>query len=514
MLLCFFLGVVITGIASRKEIKKILNIMPQYNNKLEAVIDYVETKYADKISRKELEELAIPLFLEALDPHSAYIPSLKTQAIEDELEGNFEGIGVQFYIYDDTVYVVKVISDGPSEKAGLLAGDRIINVNDITIAGIGITNDSVMKKLKGKSGSIVNLDIKRKGHDQFLKIPIKRGSIPISSIDAFYLIDKETGYIKISNFSRTTHDEFLKDVLKMKKSGIKSLIVDLRGNSGGYMFSVIDIVDEFLEEGKAIVYTEGNASKRVDYIATSKKTNFIDLNIAILIDELSASASEIFAGAIQDNDRGIIIGRRSFGKGLVQEAVKFTDGSVLRLTVSRYYTPSGRCIQRPYNNGTKEYYSDQYLRYAYGDTANYYSDTAKIYFTSKGRKVYAGGGITPDITIPLDTSGYSKLYSDINRKNVAYLFAIKFVDNNRQALKTITTINTLEKYIQKNNVYEQFWDYAQNNGIEINNNDLIISKNHIENLILAYIARQTLDENAFFRIFNRNDNYLKDIIFY
>ncbi|MDL2262521.1 S41 family peptidase [Bacteroidales bacterium OttesenSCG-928-I21] len=480
--------------------------LPQ--DKLTTVINYVESQYVDTINRKELEEIAIPKFLESLDPHTTYSSAEETKEMEEELQGNFEGIGVQFNIFKDTVYVVKVIEGGPSEFSGVFAGDRIVKVNDSLIAGVGINNDKVMKLLKGPGGSKVTIDIKRKGNENLIPITIKRGNIPISSIDAHYMIDKNTGYIKISSFSLFTYQDFLNTVSTMKRKGINALVVDLRNNSGGYLSAATNMIDEFLEAGKMIVYTEGRARDRVNFLSTKERSEFVDLKIAVLVDDFSASASEIFAGAIQDNDRGTIIGRRTFGKGLVQEAKIFNDGSMIRLTTARYYTPSGRCIQKPYGKDVSDYYSEIANRFYHGEFIEKDSINFKdsiIYYTSGGRKVYGGGGIMPDIFVPIDTAGYSPLFGEINKKNLTYNFALEYVDKNRNKLLTVRNINEIQKFLNSNNAFEEFWGYISKNNVIIKSDELKISKIYIENNLSAYIARQVLDENAFYEIANKFD---------
>jgi carboxyl-terminal processing protease len=478
------------------------------NDKLNMIINYVESQYVDEVNRKELEELAIPKFLEALDPHTTYSSPEETKRMEEELYGNFEGIGVQFNIFKDTVFVVKVIEGGPSESSGVFAGDRIVKVNDSIIAGVGISNDKVMKLLKGPGGSRVTIEVKRKGNNNLIPITIKRGNIPISSIDAYYLIDKNTGYIKISSFSRNTYAEFHNAVSNMRKAGINSLVIDLRDNTGGYLNSATNMVDEFLDAGELIVYTEGRARGKTNVFSTSERNSFTDMNIAVLMDDFSASASEIFAGAIQDNDRGFIIGRRSFGKGLVQEATTFNDGSMIRLTTARYYTPSGRSIQKPYGEGIDDYYSDIYNRYYHGEFLEKDSisfNDSLIYHTSKGRKVYGGGGIMPDIFVPIDTAGYTPLFGEINRKNLTYKFSLEYVDENRNNLLSVRNLNELKSFMNKTDVFEKFWKYVKDNNVKIKSEELEISKTYIENYFLAYVARQVLDENAFYEIANRFD---------
>jgi carboxyl-terminal processing protease len=500
-------GIVIAELLNKDNTASTI-LIPQTKDKLNMVIDYVENEYVDKISREELAEIAIPKFLEELDPHTIYFTAEEAKGLDEELEGNFQGIGIQFNIFRDTVLVVSTIKDGPSEKQGLLAGDRIVKVNDTIIAGVGITNDLVMKKLKGPSGSIVSLKIWRKGHKELIPIKISRGNVPLRSVDAYYMVDKEIGYVKISTFSSNTHNQFVEAIFAMKKSGIKSVIIDLRNNAGGYLNSATNITDEFLESGKLLVYTEGQARPRKTTTSTTKRSACLDLEVVVLIDEFSASASEILAGAIQDNDRGFIIGRRSYGKGLVQEATTFDDGSVIRLTTARYYTPSGRSIQKPYGKGLDEYYADIYNRYAHGEFSEKDSiiqNDSLIFHTSKGRPVYGGGGIMPDIFVPIDTSNYTNLVRDINKKNLEYIFSITYVDNNRERMKKIVTLKDLKQFLVNDNAIDKFYAYILKNGVKINPRDKSISGKLIENDVYSYIARQTIGENAFYEIINSLD---------
>ncbi len=483
-------------------------LISQPKDKLNIVVDYVANEYVDKVDRNELAEIAIPKFLETLDPHTLYFSADEAKTVEEELQGEFSGIGVQFNIFKDTVLVVNVIEGGPSEKYGVKNGDRIIMVNDSLIAGIGIKNDQVMSMLKGALGSKVELKLFRKGEDKLISCNIVRGNIPLRSIDGFYIIDKSIGYVKISTFSLNTHNQFIDAVFKMRKKGIKSIIIDLRNNSGGYLNSATDIIDEFFETGKTLVYTEGNARAKTIIGSTKKRSACLDLDIVVLIDEFSASASEIVAGAIQDNDRGFVIGRRSYGKGLVQESTTFDDGSIIRLTTARYYTPSGRCIQKSYKNGLDEYYSDIYNRYINGEFLQ--EDSIRqidslIHYTGKGRAVYGGGGIMPDIFIPIDTTGYTNLYGEIGRANLEYYFSIEFVDKNRAALEKITNLIELRAYLKSQNLNTKFWQYVALNGINAQPKDVAISGKHIENSVAAYIARQVLGDDEFYEIANKYD---------
>lgn len=506
-------GILIAEVFNKSNTNHSILISPP-KDKLSMVIDYVVNEYVDEVDRKELSEIAIPKFLESLDPHTVYFDAQEAKAMEEELAGNFEGIGIQFNIFRDTVLVVNVIKDGPSETSGLKAGDRIVYVNDTLVAGIKITNDIVMKKLKGPGGSIVNLKIARRGIKELIPVKIQRGQIPLYSVDAFYKMDQSTGYIKITNFSKNTHTQFIDAVFTMKKTGLKTIIIDLRNNSGGYLVSATDIVDEFLENGKMIVYTEGRARGKKVTSATTKRSSCVGLDVIVLIDEFSASAAEIVAGAIQDNDRGFVIGRRSYGKGLVQESTTFDDGSVIRLTTSRYYTPSGRCIQKSYENGLDEYHADIYNRYIHGELLDQDSiklNDSLIYKTSKGRLVYGGGGIMPDIFVPVDTSGYSPLYSQISKKNLDYTFSIEYVDQNRAILEKFKSTKELLAYLQRNGVIQNFWQYVGTNGVVVKQRELALSGKYIENNVYAYIARQVLGDSSFYEIANSLDPVIDSV---
>lgn len=378
-------------------------------SKLQDVLQYINQEYVDTVNDDDLVERSIVSLLENLDPHSSYISAEELQANNEPLQGNFEGIGVEFNIVDDTVRVVAAIPGGPAEGVGVQAGDKIVMVDGKTIAGIKIANKGVMERLKGKGGTKVKISVKRNGRKGLIDFTITRGTIPIYSLDASYMLTANLGYIKISRFAATTYDEFMQALDKLQKQGMTKLVVDLRGNGGGFLNTAVDIADEFLPEGKSIVYTQGKARPRKDFYAT-KRGSFENGELFILIDDGSASASEILAGAVQDNDRGTLIGRRSFGKGLVQEQSEFTDGSAIRLTIARYYTPTGRCIQKSYKHGVDDYYNEELSRYESGELES--ADSIKVadslkYKTPGGKIVYGGGGIIPDEFVPLDTANRS-----------------------------------------------------------------------------------------------------------
>ncbi len=483
-------------------------------NKIDAIVDLIQSAYVDSISTDSLIEKTIPEMLKNLDPHTTYIPAKELVGVEEEMRGNFGGIGVQFSIQNDTVMVVDVISGGPSSKLGILPGDRIVTVNDTLLAGKGLKNEKVLNKLRGEKGTHVKVGIKRRGFHEMIPFDIIRGDIPIYSVDVSYMIDDNTGYIKVSRFGEKTYEEFMDGMKKLDQLGMKSVIVDLRGNPGGYLNAVIRMVNEFLDKGELIVYTQGNAQARKTYQADSRGA-FREKGIVVLVDDFSASASEIFAGAIQDNDRGWIIGRRSFGKGLVQEQIPFNDGSAVRLTVARYYTPSGRCIQKPYDKGNEQYYKDIMDRAIHGEFQRadsiHYSDTVK-YKTLSGRVVHGGGGIMPDFFVPADTSGYSPYFSKITQKGLVYQFALDYADSHREKLSAMHSAGEFEKYLGGNGILNEFVAYAEKKGVKPSAADLKVSADVINNQVKAYIARNIIGEEGFYPIIRNIDKTLLEAI--
>ena len=483
-------------------------------NKFDAIVDLIQNAYVDSISTDSLIEKTIPQLLKNLDPHTTYIPAKELVGVEEEMRGNFGGIGVQFSIQNDTVMVVDVISGGPSSKLGIVPGDRIVSVNDTVLVGKSLKNEKVLSKLRGEKGTKVNVGIKRKGIKDLIAFTITRGEIPIYSVDVSYMINETTGYIKVSRFGEQTYDEFMQGMKELDQQGMKNVIVDLRGNPGGFLNAVIKMVNEFLRKGELIVYTQGNAQARKTFQADSRGS-YRNKGITVLVDDFSASASEIFAGAIQDNDRGWIIGRRSFGKGLVQEQIPFNDGSAVRLTVARYYTPSGRCIQKPYDKGNDEYYKDIMERAIHGEFQKVdsikYSDTVK-YKTLAGRIVYGGGGIMPDFFVPADTIGYSDYYSKITQKGLVYQFALDYADSKRKELSKFKDTADFEAYFQKVNLLNSFVAFAEKKGIKAKASDLKISEKIIENQAKAYIARNIIGEKGFYPIIQNIDKTLLEAI--
>jgi carboxyl-terminal processing protease len=479
------------------------------NDKLNSILNIVESNYVDSVNRNDLVETAIPAMLKKLDPHSVYIPAKDLARANEPLMGNFDGIGISFNLLTDTILVISTIPGGPSEKLGLLPGDKILYVNDSLVAGKHISDEKVMSLLKGKRGTVVKIKILRGEHKELLSFEITRDKIPMYSIDVDYMVNSYIGYIRINNFAMTTFDEFMKGLKELKGQGMTSLIMDLRGNSGGIMEAAVQIANQFLKEGQLIVYTKGRAQPRSEARATGKG-EFETGGLVVLIDEWSASASEILAGALQDNDRGIIIGRRSFGKGLVQEPIPFADGSEIRLTIARYYTPTGRSIQKSYKNGFDKYYDDLNDRYHRGEfevsDSIHFSDSLK-FTTPGGRVVYGGGGIMPDKFVPVDTSGLSSYFLKV--RSYIYRFALKYTENNRETLKKLTEPGEMGKFLDKQVLLDQFIQYAAANGIKKDPAGLKISGNIISTQIKAYIARNILDNKGFYPIWENIDTTLK-----
>ncbi len=477
-------------------------------NKLSEIISYISNEYVDTIDQKTLVDNSIEKILQQLDPHSAYIPAEDLQAVNETLEGNFEGIGIEFYILDDTIMVVSAISGGPSEAVGILPCDRIVKVNDENVAGVGITNRDVLQKLRGKGGTEVNVLIARRGLKKLLPFKIIRGKIPIYSVDVAYMLNDSVGLIKISRFAATTYDEFKKALNGLQAEGMKHLILDLRGNPGGYLDAAIRMADEFLPDKKLIVYTEGKSRPRTSYSAT-RKGDFETGSLAVLIDEGSASASEIVAGAVQDWDRAVIIGRRSFGKGLVQEQTVFPDGSALRLTIARYYTPTGRSIQKPYSGGYEDYQREIQNRLSHGELESadsiHFSDTLK-YTTPGGKTVYGGGGIMPDYFIPLDTSVYSDYLQQVVANAVISQFAYDYVDKNRKALDSYKTVKQFIRFFSVNDqLMKEFVRYAETKGVNRDEKGLKISGSFISLQLKASIGRLLFRNEGFYPVLFEND---------
>ncbi len=508
--IAIIIGIMIGRFYKSNHSSNLLRIYP-HTEKLSNVLNYIQNAYVDRIDKTELEEITIPLILSELDPHSQYVPATDLTEVNEPLEGNFSGIGVQFNMLNDTLIILKTIVNGPSEKVGILAGDRILIVDGDTLAGKRISSDSIVSRLKGPRGTDVNVGIQRKKVDKLIYFNIIRDNIPLYSMDIAYMVRPNIGYLKLNKFSRTTFEEFSEGIIKLLGEGMTKLILDLRGNGGGYLDAAVHIADQFLDEGQLIVYTEGHSSPRQEYRA-SKGGLCKDLEIAILIDEGSASASEILAGALQDNDRGIIVGRRSFGKGLVQEQKVFPDGSAIRLTIARYYTPTGRCIQKPYENGNNEdYYMDLYNRYSHGELSEKdsikFSDTLK-YKTPGGKIVYGGGGIMPDYFVPIDTSGVSDYLIQVRNRGLIYRFSLEYTDNNRKELQEILSLENFYSYFNRNGTLRDFIKFAAKNDVPANNKEIDASKEILKTQLYAYIIRNILDNEGFYPAIESIDNAL------
>lgn len=484
-------------------------------NKLNDVINYISNEYVDTVNSRALVESTIEDMLHQLDPHSSYIPGEDLQAMNEPLEGNFDGIGVEFHIQDDTIMVVSALAGGPSEQLGIQAGDRIIRVEGKNVGGIKITNTQVMQLLRGPSGTMVKVTILRRSTGQTIDFTIKRGKIPIYSVDVGYMLNRETGYIKIGHFADKTYDEYLKAFAELKEKGMQNLILDLRGNPGGYLKTAIQIADEYLPDGKMIVYTEGRNRPKETFRATSRGF-FEEGALVILIDEGSASASEIVSGAVQDWDRATIVGRRSFGKGLVQEQSEFPDGSAVRLTVARYYTPTGRSIQKPYTAGYEQYETELLSRYQHGELLS--QDSIKFadslrYTTPGGKIVYGGGGIMPDVFVPLDTAGTSDYYSEANGKGLINQFAYDYLDLHR---KEITGYKDFDAFNQgfhvDDKIYNEFLTYARKSGMKADPAGARISSAIIRTQLKALIARQIWKNDGFYPVIHSLDQTLRQAL--
>jgi carboxyl-terminal processing protease len=484
-------------------------------SKVGDVLRHIKRDWVDTVNLEKLEEDAIIEILENLDPHSQYISANEFDQANEYLEGNFEGIGVQFRIEKDTAMVIIPIAGGPSDKVGVKAGDRIVIVDGDTVVGSEITSENIMKRLKGKKNTKVNIQVFRRGESQLLEFNITRGVIPTYSLDIAYMIDANIGYIKLSKFSSTTSEEFSGALSKLLNEGMTKLILDLRNNAGGYLQAAIDVADEFLVDKQLIVYTEGK-NRATKYAFATKKGKFEQEPVIILIDEGSASASEIVAGAIQDNDRGIIIGRRSFGKGLVQEQITLFDGSAIRLTTARYYTPTGRSIQKPYGNGREEYFNEFHQRFVNGEVFHadsiHFDDSLK-FFTKKGKIVYGGGGIMPDIYIPIRNAKELVYYNRLIGRGLIYDFALDYTDANRNSLNQY---DNLRKFADNFKVSEAMFNdlisYADSQGLERDTKSINAMKEDIKALLKALIGRNILDNEGFYPTFNEKDEILQEAI--
>ncbi len=478
--------------------------------KLDNILGLIESDYVDEVDIDSIIELTIPKLMANLDPHSTYIPASELQAVNEDLDGSFSGIGVSFTMLTDTVTINEVIPGGPSEKVGIMPGDRVITIDDSLVAGQGIVNTDIVKMLRGEKGTTVNLGIKRNNSNNLLTFEVTRGDIPVNTVDAAYLINPTTGYVKVNKFGRTTYSEFFTSLVKLKAAGARNFILDLRGNGGGFMEMAIMMANEFLPANSPIVYTRGRNDDDESRVFSDGTGSFIDSELVVLIDEYSASASEIFAGAMQDNDRGLIVGRRSFGKGLVQRQTTLPDSSAIRLTVSRYHTPSGRCIQKDYQLGKRGTYEQEILdRYDHGEFYN--SDSIKFnkdlqYTTAGGRTVYGGGGIMPDFFVPNDTAGISSYYINVLNAGLLQRFAFEYSDRYRERLSAAKNVNEILALLPPDDeLLQLFVSYAAQNGIPARWYYINISQGLIVNYLKALIASDIIGRQAYYEVANTID---------
>lgn len=481
------------------------------DRKINAVLNLIQSEYVDSIDVKDLVEQAIPAIIGNLDPHSYYIPASDIRAENEKLDGSLSGIGVSFFMMNDTANVDQVIPNGPAEKVGMLAGDRIISVNGESIVGGTLTAEGIRSKIRGEKDTKVRIGVKRNTSKKTLTFTITRDDIPMNTIDVSYMLDDKTGYIKIAQFGKNTYDEFFAALSKLKKDGASRYIVDLRGNPGGYMEMAILMVNEFLEQGELIVYTKGRKEREDIQVWSDDQGSFHDAQVAVLIDEYSASASEIMAGALQDNDRGLVVGRRSFGKGLVQKQIYLPDSSAIRLTIARYYTPSHRCIQKDYTLGDEDDYSKElYDRYTHGELYSADSikvDKSKIFRTANGRIVYGGGGIVPDIFVPNDTTGITTYYRAVANLGLLQQYVYTYVDINRDQLKNVKTVKQLMGMMPSDDALTyDFVCYARDNGVPMRWYYINLSRSLIARQLRALVIRDVLGSEEFYRYYNRTDN--------
>lgn len=511
MALCVIIGIVIGTFYANHFSGNRLNIINSGSNRLNNLLHIIDDQYVDAVNIDSLVDKAIPQILSDLDPHSVYISAKDVQQATDDLKGSFSGVGIEFVIRNDTIHVQGVIKNGPAEQAGILAGDKIVSVDGKPFVGKQVTNEEAMRRLKGPKDTKVKIGVQRYGQKAIKYYTITRGDIPQKSISAAYMLDDNTGYIKIKNFGENTYPELLIALAQLSQEGFSNLIIDLRDNTGGYLKSAVQMANEFLPKNRLIVYTEGRKSPRQDY-KSDGRGSYQNIPLVVLINETSASASEIFAGAMQDNDRATIIGRRSFGKGLVQQQIGFPDGSMIRLTVARYYTPSGRCIQKPYVMGDdKDYEEDLLSRYQHGEffSQDSIKHTGPAYHTSIGRVVYGGGGITPDIFVPEDTISITSYFKEASMSGLILQFAFVYTDDNRLKLNNFTEMMELSDYLVKQNTVDKFATYADKHGLQRRN--LMIKKSHnlLERYINSRIIYNIMDEQDWIEYLNIDDNVIK-----
>ena len=507
MAVCVAFGIVIGTFYANHFSGNRLNIINSGSNRLNNLLHIIDDQYVDNVNIDSLVDKAIPQILSDLDPHSVYITAKDMQAANDELKGSFSGVGIEFNIREDTLHVQNVIKNAPAERAGLLAGDKVVSIDGKPFVGKTVTNDEAMRRLKGPKDTKVRIGVLRYGHKKPLEFTVTRGDIPQKSITATYMLDDDTGYIRVKNFGERTYPDMLIALAKLSQEGCRNLVIDLRDNTGGFLQSAVQMANEFLPKNKLIVYTQGRKSQRQDYVSDGKGS-YQRMPLVVLINEGSASSSEIFAGAMQDNDRATVIGRRSFGKGLVQQQMGFTDGSLIRLTIARYYTPSGRCIQKPYTTGdAADYEQDIYSRYQHGEffSQDSIKHTGPAYHTGIGRLVYGGGGITPDIFVAEDTIGLTSYFKQAAMSGLILQFAYNYTDNNRQKLAKYKTLKELTDYLGKQNLVEQFATYADKHGLQRRN--LMIRKSYkmLSRFIISRIVYNMLDDEVWTQYLNEDD---------
>lgn len=507
MAVCVVIGIAIGSFFSNHFGGNRLNIINSGSNRLNNLLHIIDDQYVDEVNIDSLVDKAIPQILAELDPHSVYISAKDVQTANDDLKGSFSGVGIEFTIREDTIHVQNVIKNGPAERAGILAGDKIVTVDGKKFVGKQVTNEEAMHRLKGPKDTKVKIGVLRYGSNKIQTFTVTRGEIPQKSVSAAYMLDSNTGYIRIKSFGETTYAEMLVALTQLSSQGFSNLVIDLRDNTGGYLQSAVSMANEFLPNKKLIVYTQGRKSPRTNYYSDGKGA-YQKVPLVVLINEGSASASEIFAGAMQDNDRATIIGRRSFGKGLVQQQMSFPDGSMIRLTVARYYTPSGRCIQKPYVHGDDDDYQlDLLTRYQHGEffSKDSIKHTGPAYHTSLGRVVYGGGGITPDIFVAEDTLDVTSYYKQAAMSGLIMQYAFLYTDNNRPALKKYTDMGSLLGFLKHQNIVEKFADYGNSHGLQRRN--LMIQKSHklLERYLYSRVIYNMLDEEAWNQYLNLND---------
>lgn len=511
MALCVIIGILIGTFYTNHFAGNRLNIINSGSNRLNNLLHIIDDQYVDTVNIDSLVEKAVPQILAELDPHSVYISAKDVQTANDDLRGSFSGVGIEFNIRKDTLHIQNVIKDGPADHAGLLAGDKVVSIDGKPFVGKMVTNEEAMHRLRGPKDTKVIIGVLRYGEKKAKQFTVVRGDITTKSVSAVYMLDDSTGYVRIKNFGERTYAEMLAALFELSTHSISNLVIDLRDNNGGYLQAATQMVNEFLPKNSLIVYTQGRKSPRTEY-KSDGRGNYQQIPLVVLINEGSASAAEIFAGAIQDNDRGTVIGRRSFGKGLVQQQISFSDGSMIRLTIARYYTPSGRCIQKPYTLGDDAgYEQDMLTRYEHGEffSQDSIKHTGPAYYTSIGRTVYGGGGITPDIFVPEDTTNLTSYYKEAAMSGLILQFAFNYTDENRLRLKKFEDMPHLVNYLKQQNLVEKFANYADHNGLKRRN--LMIMKSHslLDRFINSRIVYNILDEQAWNEFLNKDDPTIK-----